>query len=105
MFMEQLKEVTPGKVKDMAITERNQQYQNKKNCVNYKEKYDFDPRPENQHNVSESDKVLFVDNVRKHLPKTVINCCYLLPYMKMLDPHYKLLQIVCRTACKIIRKM
>ena len=61
----------------MVITEYSQQNQNKKKSVNYKEKYDVDPRPENQRNVSESDKVLFIDNVRKHLPKAVIHCCYL----------------------------
>ena len=42
------KETTPRKVKDMVITKHNQQNQNKKKCVNYKEEYYFDPRPENQ---------------------------------------------------------
>ena len=32
----------------MVITKHNQQNQNKKKCVNYKEEYYFDPRPENQ---------------------------------------------------------
>ena len=35
----------------MVITECNQQNKNKKKCVNYKEKYDFDPRPENERSV------------------------------------------------------
>ena len=98
------KEITPRKVKDMVITEHNQQNQNKKKRVNYKEKYDFDPRPENQHNVSESDKVLFIGNVGKHLPKHLL-VVISLPCMGMLHPHCKLLQIVCRMACKTIHKM
>ena len=80
------KEIIARKVKDMVITEHNQQNQNKKKCVNYKEKYDFDPRPENQRNVSESDKVLFIGNVRKHLHKAVINCCYFPPLREDAPP-------------------
>ena len=41
------KEVTLRKVKDLVITEHNQQNQNKKKCLNYKERYGFDPYPEN----------------------------------------------------------
>ena len=84
------KEITPGKVKDMVITEHNQQNQNKMNCVNCKEKYDFDPRPKNQRNVSESDKFLFID-----FPKAVISCCYLHPLHEDAPPP---LQIIADTA-------
>ena len=73
------KEITPRKVKDMVITEKNHQCVDYKKCADYKEKYGLDPRPETQRNVSESEKVLFIDSVRKHLPKAVINCCYLPP--------------------------
>ena len=83
------KEITPGKVKDMVITEHNQQNQNKMNCVNCKEKCDFDPRPKNQHNVSESDKFLFID-----FPKAVISCCYLHPLHEDAPPP---LQIIADT--------
>ena len=98
-----LKEITPRKIKDMVISKRNQQNQNKKKRVNYKEKYD--PRTENQRIASEIDKVLFLDNVKKYLPKAVISCCYLSPLHEDAPPPLQILQIVCIAACKIINKM
>ena len=66
------KDIAPMKVKNMEIVQHNQKKQTKKSTVSYKEKVEFDPRPECHKTVCDKRRKTFLGEVRKILPNAVV---------------------------------
>ena len=83
------KKVGPMKVKGMNITEHNRTKKETQTVfLNYKEKEDFDPRPEGMREVDESSKSELLSKIRDVLPKAIINTMFSPPPDKDVPPTF-----------------
>lgn len=74
------KEIGPMKVKDMNIVEHNRSKRKEQTkFLNYKEKLEYDPRPESMREVLDEDKNAFLAKVREIVPKATINTAFTPP--------------------------